>query len=107
MFRIKSTVSVRRIENGDGDAFIYKVSSTSVPQVKACVPQRKTMTMIGYPELPLASAPPEPWYFPLYPIEVIIKAETVLEKTWPYLSVDHQTQFLEFYLNLFTHNLLE
>jgi hypothetical protein len=121
MFTLKSSVSVRRIENGNGhdngngDAAIYKVSSSGL-QVKVCVPKTKTQThekplfngsMSGYPELPFASAPPEPWYYSLYPIEVITKAESLLEKTWRYLPEEHQKFFLQFYLNLSIHNLLE
>ena len=110
MFRlIKSSVSARRIENDDdGDASIYKVSSSGL-QVKACVPQTKTktMSMLDYTELPLASAPSTPWYYTLYPIEVITKSETLLVKTWRYLSVEHQKFFLDIYLNHYKNNILE
>lgn len=109
MCALKSSVSVRCIENGNGDAaiYIYKVSSSGVPQKKTHVKPLFNGSMTGYPELPFASAPPEPWYYSLYPIEVITKAESLLEKTWRYLPEEQQKFFLQFYLNLSIHNLLE
>ena len=109
MFRINSSVSVHRIDNCDCNASIYKVSSSSL-YVKSCVPQTKTLScgsMSKYPELPLASAPPIPWYYYSYPSEVILKAHTVLHATWYKLNYSYQKQFLEFYLRSYNNNDLE
>ena len=53
---------------------------------------------------PEPSAPPAPWYYYRYPMEVIAKAHIVLEKTWNYLPLEHQTHFLEFYLHRYNNN---
>jgi hypothetical protein len=92
-----NNVSLRRVDNGDTST--YKVSS-STPLVKV-----KVKSVCD--PLKHASAPPAPWYYYSYPMEVIAKAHTVLHETWYKLNYTYQKLFLEFYLRRYNNNDLE
>ncbi len=92
-------VSVHRINNGRS---IYKVGP-NMPTIKENEPF-ETMKNVEYTYLE-PTAPPAPWYFYVYPTEVITKAETLLVKTWYRLSEEQQKFFLDIYLNHYTNEL--
>ena len=97
-------VSVHRIKDGP----IFKVGPTMkmpTPTIKECEPLCETMKNFGNPDLEHATDPP--WYNGLYPTEVIIKAETLLVKSWYGIPEDNQKFFLDIYLNHYINNILE
>jgi len=97
-------VSVRRIKDGP----TFKVGPTmKMPTIKECksIETCETMKIFGYPDLEHATAPPAPWYFYVYPTEVITKAETM--KHWKQFPVVQQFVCLDWYMNLYINNILE